>query len=137
MARWALMASAACAISLFAICWVSSLAGINEPDDPWNWVARQSGLTYTPRQPAVSLDVMIDTNPLSGIPLFAGLGRDEQAYLAGSMTRREVPALQTLFWVGDPGREMYIIVKGRIQICIPDADGKDICLAVLGAGEFF
>jgi len=80
---------------------------------------------------------MTNPIPLTKIPLFAGLGRDETTYLTSLLKQRKCSALETLFWVGDAGHEMYIILSGRVEISIPDAEGRDICLAVLGPGEFF
>ncbi len=79
---------------------------------------------------------MVDSHHLEKIPLFADLGVDEREYLGSSISHRALTALETLFWVGDRGDEMFIIVSGRVEICIPDQGGKEIRLAILGAGDF-
>ncbi len=80
---------------------------------------------------------MNDANLLLHIPMFQGLGADALDYLFSMMSARAVDPLETIFWVGDGGKEMFIIQSGYIEICIPDQGGKDIRLAVLGPGEFF
>ena len=52
------------------------------------------------------------------------------------MTQRTFAPLETLFWVGDAGNEMFVIQEGRVEICIPDTSGQEIRLAVLGPGDF-
>jgi len=41
-----------------------------------------------------------------------------------------------LFYEGDPGREMYIILSGKVRIA-KEASGMEKVLVVLGKGEFF
>ena len=80
---------------------------------------------------------MADHNQaLQDIPLFADLGHDEREYLASRLSTRRLEALETLFWVGDSGSQMYIVSAGRLEICIPDQGGREIRLAVLQKGEF-
>ena len=49
---------------------------------------------------------------------------------------REFPAGAVLFEEGQPGRDMYIIVSGEIEIR-RQVGGSERVLAVLPAGEFF
>lgn len=70
------------------------------------------------------------------IPLFAELGEAEREYLARALTPRRVTPLEPLFWVGDPGDDMFFIEQGKLEICIPDHGGKEIRLAVMGPGDF-
>lgn len=74
---------------------------------------------------------------LEGIPLFAGMSGDEKWQLAQRLRVREVPARETLFWMGDEGDDLYVIATGKVAILYPDADGREVTLAVLGPGDFF
>jgi uncharacterized membrane protein len=80
---------------------------------------------------------IMDIDLLTHIPLFAKLTRDELTALAGLLARKEVPANQPVFWIGDQGSEFYIVQVGRVQIVEPDEEGKEIILASTGAGGFF
>jgi len=53
------------------------------------------------------------------------------------LRRRRYRKGVTVFLHGDPGRDLYVIESGSIKICMTTADGKEITLAILGAGEFF
>jgi uncharacterized membrane protein len=73
---------------------------------------------------------------LDGIPLFAGLSGDEKWDLARRVTVRDLPARETLFWIGDRGEELFVVLSGRIEITYPDEAGREVILAVLGRGDF-
>lgn len=74
---------------------------------------------------------------LDGIPMFAGLTGDEKWALAREIRVRDLPARETLFWMGDAADDFYVIISGKVAILYPDSDGKEITLAILGRGEFF
>jgi uncharacterized protein (DUF2225 family) len=42
-----------------------------------------------------------------------------------------------IFHQGDPGHEMYILLKGRVQVFVTSIDGSDIPVTSLHAGDFF
>src|SRR4051812_38600163 len=71
------------------------------------------------------------------IPLFSELSAAERDDLAGLLRPRNVQAQRAIFWVGEAGDEFYIIERGEVVISCPDADGKEVTLAVLGPGQFF
>ena len=79
----------------------------------------------------------MDIDLLTQIPLFAKLTREELGGLADLLNRKDVPAHQTVFWIGDDGSDFYIVQVGRVQIVEPDEQGKEIILATSGAGSFF
>ncbi len=80
---------------------------------------------------------MLDATILKRVPLFAELGHDERIYLTATLAERALTPLETIFWVGDRGEELFVIQEGRVEICVPDHDGREIRLAVLGPGDFF
>jgi len=69
---------------------------------------------------------------LRAIPMFAPLPAPTLEALASSMTRREVPAGETVFRQGDHGDRFYIVDSGEIEI---EIDGREA--NVLGPGEHF
>jgi CRP-like cAMP-binding protein len=79
----------------------------------------------------------MDPTPLISIPLFRAL-KPEQAAALGAMLRpRTLGSNEPLFWFGDSGEEFYVIERGRIQLTLPDASGREIALAMLKPGDFF
>jgi CRP/FNR family transcriptional regulator, cyclic AMP receptor protein len=61
------------------------------------------------------------------------MGKDEQLFWKFG---KEYPRGTILFQEGDPGREMFIIQKGKVQVRKKVGAGEKI-LAELGEGEFF
>jgi CRP-like cAMP-binding protein len=74
---------------------------------------------------------------LADVPLFSTLDEREQVELSRRLRRRRFRKGETVFMRGDPGRDLYLIESGSVKICLTTTDGKELTLALLGAGEFF
>ncbi|MEY2601230.1 MAG: hypothetical protein QOJ36_549 [Verrucomicrobiota bacterium] len=79
----------------------------------------------------------MDAATLRSVPLFASLDSKATAELGEYLTIHDYPRSATIFRNGDPGDAMYLIDVGKVRISITDADGADVTLAELGAGDFF
>jgi len=79
---------------------------------------------------------MAITDTLGAIPLFAGLRQPELEALAQRMRQRRYRESEAIFHRDDPGAALYVILKGRVKIHNEGADGTDIIITVLKAGEF-
>ena len=65
---------------------------------------------------------------------------DPQAFLAkveAGKTRTELRPRQIVFAQGDPADAVFSIRKGRIELKVFSPHGKEVIIAVLGAGDFF
>jgi CRP-like cAMP-binding protein len=60
---------------------------------------------------------------ISAVSLFAGCSRGDLSGVAGLMDEVDVPAGYVLMQQGDIGREMFVIVSGRVVI---ERDGQQI-----------
>jgi Predicted membrane protein len=74
---------------------------------------------------------------LRSVPIFAALDDAAVEELCALLSSAEFEAGKQLFDVGDAGDAMYLIESGRVRIGVTDADGRDVTLAELGAGDFF
>ncbi len=74
---------------------------------------------------------------LRRVPLFSGLTEAQLETLAAGSARRSYPKGRTVVSEGEPSQSMYIQLAGRAKVQRSDAEGKEVILAVLGAGEFF
>ena len=79
----------------------------------------------------------MDVATLRSVPLFSSLDSKATSELGAFLTIHDYPRSATIFRKGDPGDAMYLIDVGKVQISITDADGSDVVLAELGAGDFF
>ena len=74
---------------------------------------------------------------LRSVPIFTALDDAAVEELCTLLTPAEFEAGKELFHIGDAGDAMYLIEEGHVRISIIDADGRDVTLAELGAGDFF
>jgi CRP/FNR family transcriptional regulator, cyclic AMP receptor protein len=70
-------------------------------------------------------------------PLFSCLGdRETDAMLAHANVMRFQAGVE-IFAKGDPGNSMMAVLKGRVQISAPSADGRQMVLTIMHEGEVF
>ena len=74
-------------------------------------------------------------NILSTIPLFKGLGETQLAWIAQRAHRRLFPGGTSIITAEQPGEAVYIILFGTVKIHIEQADGRDVVLSIIGAGD--
>ena len=74
---------------------------------------------------------------ISRIPFFAPLRQAERQLLAENATVHRFSAGELIVHEGDPGRSVYVILDGRVQVFTGDQGGIERELAVLRAGQFF
>lgn len=73
---------------------------------------------------------LLKTNPLFKDFTPVGLG------ILGRITRpRVLIAGNVLFAEGAPSEALYLVIEGRVQLSMKGADGRDVALGSLGAGE--
>jgi CRP/FNR family cyclic AMP-dependent transcriptional regulator len=72
---------------------------------------------------------------LAKVPLFAGLTPQHLERLAQACRRRTVRADETLFFEGDPGHTLYLIISGQVKIQRVTPSGKLVVIALRGPGE--
>jgi len=75
-------------------------------------------------------------NPLAEVPLFQGLDRPALEYLSQRLHPRQYRNGEVLFGQGDQGDGLYLIEQGTVRVYRVTAAGKEITLALRGAGEF-
>jgi len=78
-----------------------------------------------------------DETLLDRSELFEHLTAEDRAGLARVVDRRELPAGETLFQVGEPGESLFVVVAGEIELFIRDTTGQKIVLTVAGDGQIF
>lgn len=74
---------------------------------------------------------------LARIDLFKDLEEDELGAVAQLARRREIPKASLIFETGDDAAEVFVIASGKVKIVSASAEGKELILATLGAGQVF
>jgi CRP/FNR family transcriptional regulator len=67
--------------------------------------------------------------------LFAGLGDEARAAVAGRTVARTVAAGTELFREGEPCRGCYLVVEGRVRVYRANVDGREQVLHTQGPGQ--
>jgi CRP/FNR family cyclic AMP-dependent transcriptional regulator len=81
------------------------------------------------------MPILLDPHTLSELPLFHDLPHDQLSKLSGLLHRKTFPPKSNLMMAEQPGEAAYIILTGSVKIHIEQADGTDVILGILGAGE--
>lgn len=74
---------------------------------------------------------------LHKIPLFAGLPDEQLDHIARMAVRRQVPRHKTIVFVGAETDCLFVIVSGSAKVLNRDAEGREVILSMLEAGECF
>lgn len=88
-------------------------------------------LRCVPLSPAEKLKL------LANVELFADLD-DRQLGAIGEVARnKSIKRKEELFHKGDDGRQLYIIVSGKLKALTTSVDGDDVVFSIMGPGEVF
>lgn len=77
------------------------------------------------------------TDMLARSALFGVLRPADQAMVAEQMRDVALEPGQVLFSRGDPGRELYLVIKGRIRLSVLSVEGRELSFAHAVAGDVF
>jgi CRP/FNR family transcriptional regulator, cyclic AMP receptor protein len=69
--------------------------------------------------------------------LFGSLADADRVAIAARMRRVDFDPDQMIFSRGDPGREIYLVLEGRIRLSILSSDGRELSFAHAGPGNIF
>ena len=69
--------------------------------------------------------------------LFTGLEAQVQAAIASEMRPVSFTAGQVLFSRGDEGRELYLVVNGRVRLSVLTQEGRELSFTHATAGDIF
>lgn len=74
---------------------------------------------------------------LRGIGLFGALPDEVLAYLCASLERLTVDAGDLIFREGDSGRELFVVLEGRLEVLKRSSAGAETPVASLGPQDWF
>ena len=69
--------------------------------------------------------------------LFGSLSEADRAAIAARMRRVQFEPDQMIFSRGDPGREIYLVIQGRIRLSVLSSDGRELSLDHAAPGGIF
>jgi len=74
---------------------------------------------------------------LGRTPLFGSLDEGERRAIADEMREVNFDPSQVIFARGDAGREIYLVVSGRVRISVLTAEGRELSFAHAEPGAIF
>jgi CRP/FNR family cyclic AMP-dependent transcriptional regulator len=74
---------------------------------------------------------------LHSIPMFAGVPDAQLEPIARMALHRKVARNTVIVRAGDSTDSLYVIISGNARVQVSDAEGREVILTLLGAGEFF
>ena len=69
--------------------------------------------------------------------LFGGLADNDRTAIAQRMRKISFEPDQMVFARGDPGRDLFLVLEGRIRLSILSGDGRELSFAHAGSGSVF
>jgi CRP/FNR family transcriptional regulator, cyclic AMP receptor protein len=84
-----------------------------------------------------AMTAAVSTAVLRNVPLLASFPDEQLRVLTAVVSRRSVPRGTVVMAAGDPTDSLYIVISGRLKVMMSDAEGKEVILSFLGAGEYF
>lgn len=74
---------------------------------------------------------------LRHVSIFEDTCGEDLDKIASEMKRKEYRTGELIFKEGDPGDELYVVIKGVVSIFIVDSEGKEVVLSEISEGSFF
>jgi CRP-like cAMP-binding protein len=75
-------------------------------------------------------------NFLRGLPLFSNLEDKELREISRFTYEKRVKKGNVLFYQGEQGSTLYLIIKGKVKVVLIGESGKELVLAILKKGDF-
>lgn len=74
---------------------------------------------------------------LKSVPLFSAFTDTQIVTLLNYVQHRSFPRNVFVFQAGDETDALYVILSGKVKVLIPDEQGREVILSVMGPHEFF
>ena len=79
----------------------------------------------------------LNPHVLKNVPLFSSFSDSQLTALLPAIQHRRFPRGSFIIRAGEETDALYIILAGRAKVLIPDDDGNEVILSVIGPNEFF
>jgi len=85
----------------------------------------------------MAVQLALNPNILKSVPLFSSFTDAQLASLLPAVQHRSFPRNSYIVRAGEETDALYIILSGRVKVLIPDAEGHEVILSVMGPHDFF
>ena len=74
---------------------------------------------------------------LKSVPLFSAFSDSQLSQLLSCVQHRSYPRNAFILRAGEETDALYILLSGRVKVLIPDEEGHEVILSIMGPQEFF
>lgn len=74
---------------------------------------------------------------LKSVPLFSAFTEQQLVTLLNYVQHRSYPRNVFVIQTGDETDSLYVILSGKVKVLIPDDQGREVILSVMGPHDFF
>lgn len=85
----------------------------------------------------MSAHASLNPQLLKTVPLFSSLSDEQLRVLSPFVQLRSYPRSTFILRAGEETDALYVILSGRVKVLIPDEEGHEVILTVMGPHEFF
>jgi uncharacterized membrane protein len=78
-----------------------------------------------------------DASVFEEVPIFSLLDAEERAVLAEQVELRRFAARQRIYRRGDPGFKAFVVLTGKVEVVVVDADNQEVVVDTPSPGEMF
>ena len=79
----------------------------------------------------------LNSQILKRVPLFASFSDQQLSTLLRCVQHRRYPRNSLIVRAGDETDALYIILSGQVKVLIPDDEGHEVILSMMGPHDFF
>ncbi|MDP1716996.1 MAG: cyclic nucleotide-binding domain-containing protein [Burkholderiales bacterium] len=85
----------------------------------------------------MSAHASLNPQLLRTVPLFSSLDDEQLRVLSPFVQLRSYPRSTFILRAGEETDALYVILSGRVKVLIPDEEGHEVILTMMGPHEFF
>jgi len=74
---------------------------------------------------------------LKSVPLFSSFSDAQVSQLLTGMQHRSYPRNSFILRAGEETDALYVVLSGRVKVLIPDEEGHEVILSIIGPHEYF
>jgi CRP/FNR family cyclic AMP-dependent transcriptional regulator len=74
---------------------------------------------------------------IRSVPLFSSFSDAQVSQLLAGVQHRSYPRNSFILRAGEETDALYIVLSGRVKVLIPDEEGHEVILSIIGPHEFF
>jgi CRP/FNR family transcriptional regulator, cyclic AMP receptor protein len=82
-------------------------------------------------------NLSLSSQLLKSVPLFSGCTDSQITQLLTCVQHRSYSRSSFVLRAGEENDALYIILSGRVKVLIPDEEGHEVILSMLGPNEYF